>query len=385
MSHKGRITILAMATLLVAQIGLATEADENVEALIPKQDEIIDISVDIQPTVILVGQQANITFSLTYPEGTRVYFPQNPEVSPLKLVSQSSSTSAVLGQGTNESHTLVVLPVRPGQSSIAPIEIAYVTPDGQSKIAKTPKIDLTVSTTLGDEVSPELTAPGAPVQVRVRNTPLIWALSGLGIAIAAAILAIIGYRLWRRWKDAHKPLPPPIPAHEQALAALAKLEALLSELSWPELALGVSEIIREFLGQRLGFNGVEATTYEVMRNITGKSIGTMTPERIEDLLSLCDLIKFAKFQPSQQEGMQLIPRSRDLVYGVIALDSQLALDERHTEVANESNQESSGEAEHGFLEEPGQEGAQRPKQNAPGELPQKLSEADEMNGGNDAL
>jgi hypothetical protein len=166
---------------------------------------------------------------------------------------------------------------------------------------------------------------------------------------------------------------------------LAKLEALLSELSWPELALGVSEIIREFLGQRLGFNGVEATTYEVMRNITGKSIGTMTPERIEDLLSLCDLIKFAKFQPSQQEGMQLIPRSRDLVYGVIALDSQLALDERHTEVANESNQESSGEAEHGFLEEPGQEGAQGPKQNAPGEPLQKLSEADEMNGGNDAL
>ena len=46
-----------MATLLVAQIGLATEADENVEALIPKQDEIIDISVDIQPTVILVGQR----------------------------------------------------------------------------------------------------------------------------------------------------------------------------------------------------------------------------------------------------------------------------------------------------------------------------------------
>ncbi len=284
---------------------------------------VVDIQVDVQPTHVVVGRPVTLTFTLTYPEGTRVYFPENPAVAPFVPAGQQRTSQGLLGQGTSETHVLELLPVRPGQAVVGPLEVPYVGPNGEAGVAEAPRIDLDVSSTLGNEVAPELAAPGTPVPVRVRNDLLIWGLSALGVAILAAVLGILGYRRWRRWREARRPPLPPVPAHERALALLADLDllGLGRDGDWRELAMRVSEVVREFLGARLGFNGVEATSFEVVRDIRGRDLGRMTPERIEDLLSLCDLIKFAKYRPSDAEGLELVPRARDVVLGVIAFEA----------------------------------------------------------------
>lgn len=314
-----RTGLALLAATAVAVAVLAAGGARAQEDLVPAKG-VVDIQVDVQPTRVVVGQPVTLTFTLAYPEGTRAYFPENPAVSPFVPAGQRRTSQGVLGQGTSETHVLELLPVRPGKAVVGPLEVAYVGPDGEAGIAQTPRIELDVGTTLGDEAAPELASPGTPVPVRVRNDPLMWTLGALGVAIVAAGLGILGYRRWRKWRDARRPAPPPIPAHERALAALADLEllGLGRDGDWRELALRVSEVVREFLGARLGFNGVEATSWEVVREIRGRDLGRMTPERIEDLLSLCDLIKFAKFQPSDAEGQALVPRAREMVLGVMA-------------------------------------------------------------------
>ena len=280
-----------------------------------QQDEPVRFSIDVQPKEVFIGNQISVTFSLTYPSGTKVYFPSDPDVRPFVLVRHDKDVPHVAGQATNERHTLVLLPVRLGVLTLKPIEVPYVLPDGQARVAKTPELSIEVKGMLGDETEFKLAPPGDFVEVHVLNTPLVYGLIAVLSAIVATVLGIAGYRWWRRWKEAHKPPPPPRPPIEIALERLLKLEQmnLDPKVSYKEIALQVSDIVREFLGATYGFPGVDLTTYEVMQALKGKSLGNVPHLEVEDFLSGCDLIKFAKYVPTLDETNSIIPRARNLL------------------------------------------------------------------------
>jgi len=275
----------------------------------------VKIRVDVAATDVSVGRPFTVTFRIAYPEGTRTYFPDTPAVAPLVLVKSAREASAVLGQGTGETHTLTLLPVRVGAAVVPPIEIPYVTAAGEAKVATTPEVRVQVGSTVADEAAPELAAAGAPVPVRVRNLPLLWSLAGLAVALVTAILSILAYRRIKAWRDARRPPPPPRPAHEVAFERLAEIEAmgLVESGEFGRLALLVSEVVREFLGTIHGFSGVDLTTWEVLRILENKDLRRLSRPELEDFLSLCDLIKFAKHLPSVEEAGGLTRRARDAV------------------------------------------------------------------------
>jgi hypothetical protein len=280
-----------------------------------QEDEPVHFSIDVQPKDVLIGNQISVTFILSYPSGTKVYFPSEPDVRPFSLVRHDKDVPQVAGQATGERHTLVLLPVRLGVLTLKPIEVPYVLPDGQAKVAKTPELSMEVKGMLGDETEFKLAPPGDFVEVHVLNSPLVYGLIAVLSAIVATVLGIAGYRWWRRWKEAHKPPPPPRPPIEIALERLLKLEQMNLDpaVSYKEIALEVSDIVREFLGATYGFPGTDLTTYEVMQALKGKSLGKVTPLELEDFLGICDLIKFAKYLPSVDETNSLIPRARNLL------------------------------------------------------------------------
>lgn len=280
----------------------------------------VAVKVDVVAEDVRVGRPFTVRFALSYPAGTRVYFPENPAVAPLVLVKAARETSAVLGAGTGESHALTLLPVRTGAAVVPPVEVPYVTADGQARTVRTPEVRVQVGSVLSDTAAPELAATGAPVAVRVRNTPLLLGLAGLAVAILAAALGILGWRRFVAWRDARRPPPPPRPPRDVALERLAQIEALgLAEAGrYQELAFQVSEVLREFLGGTYGFAGVDLTTWEVLRALERKDLGRLARPELEDFLSVCDLIKFAKYAPAPAEAAQLIPRAREAVERVAA-------------------------------------------------------------------
>lgn len=272
-------------------------------------------TVKVEPDKASIGTPVTITMDVAYPVGTRVYFPEQPVVEPFMFISKQNNASAVLGSQGGESHVIKVLPVRLGLATIKPMEVPWVAPDGTARVSMTPEVKIDVQTTIGDDLDVGFKPAGSPLPVRVRNWLLIWTLVGLAIAAVTALIAIAAYRAYRAYKEAHRPPPPPRPPREIAMERLDALEAkgLVEKGESKELALEVSEIIRDFLGGTFGFSGTDMTSWEVLRLLDGVDMGRLTLVELEDYLGLCDLVKFAKFQPSPEESNGLIRRAREIV------------------------------------------------------------------------
>ena len=76
-------------------------------------------------------------------------------------------------------------------------------------------------------------------------------------------------------------------------------------------------MLREFLGATYGFAGVDLTSWEVLRALEGQDLRRLARPELEDFLSLCDLIKFAKHVPSVEEAGCLTRRAREAVARVM--------------------------------------------------------------------
>jgi len=64
----------------------------------------------------------------------------------------------------------------------------------------------------------------------------------------------------------------------------------------------VSEIIRDFLGARFGFDSLELTTDELIGELKRQAGRDMILGEIQGWLSACDLVKFAKISPTASEA-----------------------------------------------------------------------------------
>jgi hypothetical protein len=97
---------------------------------------------------------------------------------------------------------------------------------------------------------------------------------------------------------------PPIPAH---VRAKKKLEEALALISQPkEFCILVSDTIRFYLEERFQFRAPERTTEEFLHELGGTDL--LAPEQKESLgkfLESCDLVKFAKYEPGENELREL--------------------------------------------------------------------------------
>ncbi len=134
-----------------------------------------------------------------------------------------------------------------------------------------------------------------PIEIMTGWTWLWWALAILAVAGAAILL-------WRWWQNrkANVPVAPPVPAHVRAKQKLAEALALISQPK--PFVTAVSDTARFYLEERFQFHAPERTTEEFLRELAGTKL--LMPDQKESLgnfLESCDLVKFAKYEPGENE------------------------------------------------------------------------------------
>jgi len=100
-----------------------------------------------------------------------------------------------------------------------------------------------------------------------------------------------------------------------ALEALHDIRhaGLTREGRFAEVFDRVSDVVRRYLGDRYGYDGLESTTREAL-----SSLRETTPQ-IEDLAGIesfmrdADLVKFARLTPSEGECLDLLARAESIV------------------------------------------------------------------------
>jgi hypothetical protein len=130
------------------------------------------------------------------------------------------------------------------------------------------------------------------------------------IIVVTAGLLLIAILIWfiikRKKKQPifQKKPKPLLPPH---VDALNKLEELRLAKVWQngrvkEYYTDLADITREYLERRFDFDALEMTSYEILIELKDKKINSDAFSKLENVLQLSDLVKFAKSQPTPLEN-----------------------------------------------------------------------------------
>jgi len=135
-------------------------------------------------------------------------------------------------------------------------------------------------------------------------------------------LGLIGgaIALWlvQRWRKRPKPVPPPPPPRVPWEVALERLHearhaGLLETKRFPDFFDRVNDAVREYLGARFGFDGLESTTDETLAALRRTHSFGIPMAEIAGFLQHCDLVKFADLTPTLDECERALTVAEQMV------------------------------------------------------------------------
>ena len=143
-------------------------------------------------------------------------------------------------------------------------------------------------------------APAAGGAIALAGSGTADAAPAAGIALIVVILLVVWRRRQRDIEQARIIIPP----HEWAMGQLAQLSAedLVGQGRIHEYYFRLSGITREYIERRFSVSAPEMTTEEFLIGVLGaRYLDDGQKRALAKFLEACDLVKFAKYQPSSSE------------------------------------------------------------------------------------
>ena len=151
-------------------------------------------------------------------------------------------------------------------------------------------------------------------------------------AVGALLGSLVAWIVYRRLKRP-KPAPPP-PAPRAAWAvALERLDearhaGLLETQRFAEFFDRVNDAVREYLGARFGFDGLESTTDETLAALRRVAHFALPLPEVAAFLQECDLVKFADVTPELEECERALAEAEKVVRATMPPTPKVAFVQR---------------------------------------------------------
>lgn len=296
-------TILSILMLLLLAGCRQSSKTTVVEPLVKEmKDGNVTVRLIVENPNVTLDDDVVLRVEVECPEGVNVELPDIKEDQFDAFVADDSKSmeKKLTAQGTMLfSRVYGLEPLKEGEATIDSF-IIKVTENGETREIETSpmSLDIKPGEELGEGLADdelELMAIRSPW----RKGWLPWSVGGVAAVVA------FGLFMWRRRrheKAVEEVRKSPL---ETALAALEQLEKddLVAKGELKEYYGRVSSILREYVEGRYGLQAPERTTEEFMEDLRRNS-GTLTKDQkslLEKFLMHCDLVKFAKFEPSADE------------------------------------------------------------------------------------
>ncbi len=163
-----------------------------------------------------------------------------------------------------------------------------------------------------------VTKPGVAVPTTLHDikgpieipTVLMW-LIRIGIVLVLAGLLWLGWWLWQK----RRPKGETVALVSPDQRARERLAQALDLIGQPEpFCTAVSEITRTYLEERFGLRAPDQTTEEFLAELPRSIVLDLRHKQfLADFLTQCDLVKFARFEPTRVELEQLHASALNLV------------------------------------------------------------------------
>lgn len=199
-----------------------------------------------------------------------------------------------------------------GELEVPAIRLLVKTADGPRQLEIPPqklKVDGVIDATQGD---PKLREDRRPLPRAYRT--VLWPL----YVLLALIAWVVGVIWWSRRAMRPLPAPPPLPRlppAEEAIQRLVQLERdqLVARGEKQAYFFRLSEIARDYLGRRYGFDALESTTGELLDELRKRSTPGLRFDDLTDFLESADLVKFARIEPTDGQCKGAIEMVRGFV------------------------------------------------------------------------
>lgn len=141
----------------------------------------------------------------------------------------------------------------------------------------------------------------------------LWPFIILVLLIICGALAFIYFKRKRQAEE--ESLLPPRPPEQIAMEGLQSLLGmkLIEKGLVKEYYIRLSDIVRKYIEERFRISVLDRTTWELYQDMRIKKVKREWTDRIRDLLEDCDLVKFAKYIPSEKEIEQAHTEAKEIV------------------------------------------------------------------------
>jgi hypothetical protein len=212
---------------------------------------------------------------------------------------------------------LLALPPEPGRHTLTlpPLPVAVSRANGDIATACTALHTITIEDPTSSTPDPTPKSNPSPRVQREEWTALRKALTYGAVGVLAG--AFLAY-LIRKWMQRPKRVPPPPPPRPPWDVALERLDevrhaGLLVVGRYQEYFDRVNDAVREYLGARYGFDGLESTTDEIVQALRRANLEEVAMPGVAGFLEECDLVKFAKFTPTTEECTRALDAAERIV------------------------------------------------------------------------
>ncbi len=296
------------------------------------------VSATMDSTILLVGEQTRLTFTVAQMRDRQVCAPvfSDTIVSGLEIVERLPLDTQLADDGlllVSQSYVLTSF-----DSALYFID-AQPFVDGADTLYSNPLSLKVVSIPV--DTAQHAIADIKPVYAPPFDWPLFWLIVLITLGVAA--LAVIGFFVYRYVKRHAAPSaevaePQDLrPAHEIALERLdvIKAEKLWQQNRAKEYHTQLTDVVRDYIARRFGICAVEQTSAEILAGIQPALSGQKTVYAdLKTLLTTSDLVKFAKYKPLVSED----EKSLALAYQFVEATKEVAPDADTQTVAESSNE-----------------------------------------------
>jgi len=281
------------------------------------QESLISIDSKIDKHTITIGDLVTYSIIVTHAAEVQVELPElGANLGAFEIRDYTVHEPVFENNKSVEQFDYVISTFDVGEFEIPPLSFYYsFPPDSTKHELKTRKLKIFV----------ESLKPSEEGDIRDIKDPLVlprdyrkWIIWG-SIGFASLLLAGALFYIWRRKRAGKGLLPekiePPCPAHEITLEELTALKesSLLQEGKVKEFYIRISEVIRRYIEGRYFIVAMELTTFELLENLKRSEISDEEIEMFHEFLSICDLVKFAKYKPTSTKNSANLDKAFEIV------------------------------------------------------------------------
>lgn len=271
----------------------------------------VTLRVTVDRPEVVIGEPIRYVMTLERPEGVEVAWPVvGNTLGDFTVEEFGSGLSRKTDGFVIQDRWLRLSLYATGSHTIPAPVVTYRDAGGEEREVRGRAVTITVMSLLPQDFESQDVRDAKPLKP-LRQGAWWW-----GLLALALLAGGVGLWWWRRHRLAPEPIVPPPQPHEIALGALERLrqEGLPSRRQFEVYYVRLSDIVRAYIEARFTLRAPEMTTEEFLKALShGQALSPGHRSLLQDFLVRCDLVKFARYQPTEPEAAEAFHAARRFI------------------------------------------------------------------------